>query len=88
MGKNTTIEINLAGFSYIQKLRIQWIIEHLIRYGLIRREEVSAKFAIGAATVTSDFNRLFRVAPTMMTYDKSLKAYTISHVKVKIKGGV
>ena len=88
MSKNTSITIDLEGFSHIQKLRIQWIVDHLIKYGIVRRNEVCRAFSIGTATVTSDFNRLHSRAPSMMTYDKSLRAYTISHVKVKLKGAV
>lgn len=88
MSKNTTLHISLFGLPYFKRLRLTWCIHHLIRFGLLRRAELMQAFEVSEATASHDFAALQRIAPAMLRYDKSLKAYVVTHVKVNIKGGV
>jgi len=60
---------------YFEQLRISWIIEMVEIYGFINRSHVSKKFGVTHQVASSDFAKVQKLHPRLMSYDASQKCY-------------
>lgn len=60
---------------YFEQLRIAWIIEMVEIYGFINRSHVVKKFGVTPQVASSDFGKVQKLHPHLMSYDTGQKCY-------------
>lgn len=60
---------------YFERLRIEWIVESIEIFGFINRAHVTRKFGVTAQVASSDFSKVQKLHPRLMSYDTSQKSY-------------